>query len=310
MPGLAGAPVDMVRSLVEQFIEMGAKILPVHPLEVDTRNHVPEVPDHGVDEEQLAVIIPVRTPGVGCSATDDLELPGHRVVAPDGTVELLPAVGRGTRNPHHRGPLDSMTPVEPSIGTPLEAIDKIMPGLGIVPPIQDDLRLPIGYIIPISVRNEVQVRGAESPDASEADLDACQAVPLFPENLALVTAPISIHILQDHDAVAVLEVKVHLALGVGVILSDPQSSTGIKGTGDRLENLRVSSEERGPETRRHLQLPEGLLRCQQGNGLSLCILRLPGLRGLLLSGNTRNKNQETRSCGQGGQATAARKESS
>ena len=57
-------------------------------------------------------------------------------------------------------------------------------------------------------------------------------------------------------------------------------------------------------------LLQGLLCCQQGDCLRLCVLRLPGRRGLLLSGNTRNKNQETRSCGQGGQATAARKESS
>ena len=135
-------------------------------------------------------------------------------------------------------------------------------------------------------------------------------MPLVPEDLAAVTPAISIGIFEDHDAVAVPEVEVHLALGIGVVLSDPQSSTGIKGAGDRLKDLRVGGEERGPETRRHLQLPERLLRCQQGNCLSLCILRLPGLRGLLLSGNTRNKNQETRSCGQGGQATAARKESS
>ena len=59
----------------------------VHALIARAGNDVPEMADDGVDEKQLAVFIPVVTPGIRGAVADDLKLFALGMIAPDAAVD-------------------------------------------------------------------------------------------------------------------------------------------------------------------------------------------------------------------------------
>ena len=82
-PHLAAIPMVMVGVLVDEFVNARIRIVAVHPLKVRSLDAVPEVADDRVDEEHLAVLIPIHAPRVSRAVTVGLVDFLGGMIAPD-----------------------------------------------------------------------------------------------------------------------------------------------------------------------------------------------------------------------------------
>ena len=55
-------PMMMIGGLVDQFVQVRLRMLSIHPLVVGTWHGMPEMTDHCVYEEELAVSVPIMAP--------------------------------------------------------------------------------------------------------------------------------------------------------------------------------------------------------------------------------------------------------
>ena len=90
-------------------------------------------------------------------------------------------------------------PVEPTIGTPTQAVGKIM----VISPtdvetIEPDLGLPVGNKVTIRIRNEEQVRRTHQPDSPVANLYAGQHLHLVGKDLSRFRLSVPI-LVRQHD---------------------------------------------------------------------------------------------------------------
>ena len=54
------------------------------------RDDVPEMPDHGVDEKEFAMLVPIIAPRIDRTVGQDLDHLAFRVIAPDSSVDGSP----------------------------------------------------------------------------------------------------------------------------------------------------------------------------------------------------------------------------
>jgi hypothetical protein len=88
-----------------------------------------------------------------------------------------------------------------------------------------------------------------------------------------------VRIFQDDDAVTEVQVETLLAVGVGIVLRDPEAGAFVPAKSDGLTDIWLGGEERGLKARRKVQLGERLGQRQQRNGLGLIVRRLRKRRG-------------------------------
>ena len=77
----------MIGGLLDEFIEVLVKMFAVHALKACAGNDVPEMADDSVDEKQLAVFIPVMSPGIRGAVADDFEFFARGMITPDAAVD-------------------------------------------------------------------------------------------------------------------------------------------------------------------------------------------------------------------------------
>ena len=99
-PVFDGIPVKMVGGLLDGLVDVGVEMLAVHALQVRAGDRVPEVTDHGVDEEQLAVFVPVHAPRIRRAVAHDLEGVPRWMEAPEADIHRRPLVRCRTRSAH------------------------------------------------------------------------------------------------------------------------------------------------------------------------------------------------------------------
>ena len=128
-------------------------------------------------------------------------------------------------------------------------------------------------------RDEEKVGRAHRIHAAEAALDAGEHLHLVGEDGALVEFAVVVAVLEDDDTVAQVQVEAFLAVGVGIVLGDPQAAALVPTKRDGLTDVRLSGEERGLEAFGEVQLGEGLRRREQRDGLLLVVMRLRERRG-------------------------------
>src|SRR5262249_52446250 len=72
-PLLAGVPMIMIGGLVDEPVAERGEMLAIHAFVICARNTLPKMTDDRVDEEQLAVLIPIVPPGICAALADKLE---------------------------------------------------------------------------------------------------------------------------------------------------------------------------------------------------------------------------------------------
>ena len=247
VPLLAGVPVIMVGLLIDEFVDIGIRIFAMHAPEVRAVDALPAMPDDGVDEEQLVILGPVGAPRVGGAVAIRLEDLRHRMITPETAGGGLTLLLGHARDVDPRGARNSDASVEPAIRTPLESIGEgVAAGGGGAEAVEDDLRGTGGLVA--FHGDEDQVRRAHRPDAAEAALDAGEHLDLVREDGAFVELPVVVGVLEDQDAVAQVEVEALLAVGIGIVLGDPQAAAFVPAHRDGLTNIRFGGKERGVES--------------------------------------------------------------
>ena len=134
-------------------------------------------------DESFAFFVPVEAPGVHGAIRQDFESLFHRMVAPDRTAEGLAILFRGSRFSDVRGFLDAMSAVEPAVGPPFQAVEKIVFRFS-GPAVEDDFGRSIGDVVSVRIRDEKQLRRIAEPDPAESDLKTARVIALIPEDFA------------------------------------------------------------------------------------------------------------------------------
>ena len=250
-PFLAGVPMVMVSGLINEPIAERSEVLAVHSLVVCARNTLPEVTDDGVDEEELAVLIPVVPPGICAALADDLEEFFRGMITPDGAIQFCARAIRRARFADGGSRLDAMASVEPAVGPPFEAVQDIMTNDVVIPAVEQDFRRPVGNIIAVAIGDENEIRGAGSKYTTEAKRDAGELLSLVPKHLALIEMANAFGVFENKNAIVLVRIEVYLVIGIGIELGNPQAATVVKGHGDGLMDIRLGSEHCHLKARRH-----------------------------------------------------------
>ena len=111
--------------------------------------------------------------------------------------------------------------------------------------IEDDFRWARGLIT--RHRNEEQVRRAQRPHAAEAALNTGEHLHVFRNDGAFIELPVVVSIFEDDNPIAELEVEAFLAVGIRIVLGDPQAATLVPAKGDGLTDIGLGGKERGGE---------------------------------------------------------------
>ena len=128
-------------------------------------------------------------------------------------------------------------------------------------PSSTTLRRPGGFVLAGVDGDEQQVRRGAEPDAAEADGDARQVRALVAEDLAGSKWPSPLVSSKMR-----MRSRALLAFGQPVAdrsaLDDPEPAAIVDGHGDRLDDVRLAGEQRGPEAFGQLDPLGGALRRQ------------------------------------------------
>ena len=121
------------------------------------------------------------------------------------------------------------------------------------------------------------------------NLDAREPLRFLGENFSQIEMAIIVLVFKDQDAVAEMEVKFFAALGVGVILCNPQPPARVPSHADGVLHVRLGGKDGGLETRWKLDFGERFPRRQKRRvGVGLAVINSGKLRGLTGS-NAQNR---------------------
>ena len=140
-PVLGSVEVKMISVLVDERINVGIRIHSAGSHVMSAGDTVPEVAVDCVDEKQLAVFVPVMSPGIGGAGIERFKNFALWMVAPH-TAAQRDAFGLwGARCADVAGSSPSAAPIEPAVGSPAQTIGKIVVALRWnCEPVQNDLR--------------------------------------------------------------------------------------------------------------------------------------------------------------------------
>ena len=223
-PTLASVEVPVVGMKVDQLIGMTVRVERKRAGEMGTGDGVPKVAVDGVGEKQLSDVVPVVAPGVGRAAGQYFKLFLNRVISPHSPLQRDPLFIRGSGRPHPPRTGTATTTVQPPVGPETKAVGKVVVILlGDFKPIENDFRRPVGHRIAIAIGNEQQPRWAHQPHSTMSDFDAGQHLDPVGEHGTTVMTSVPIGIFQDNNSIPQVELKALPALGIGVVLRDPQT---------------------------------------------------------------------------------------
>ena len=285
----AAVPVVVVGGVADVFVGEGIQMRAEHAFVIGAGDAVPEVADHGVRVEKLAVLVPVESPGIRATVTEDLELFGRRMKTPDRAVHRDAVLLRSPGSADPRGRGDAMASVEPAVRTPLQAVDDVVSDRLRVETVEHHDRLTIGDEVAVGIGNEEQLRRTGHPDAAVTDRDRGEAFALVPENGAFVRLPVAVRVLEDGDPVVQLEVPAARVFGEGVTLRDPEAALLVEGDPDRLTHLRLRREDLDAKS---LGQFRRLCRFDSSHGRVTGLLGVVGLGEICGVGDTGAQEQE------------------
>ena len=161
-----------------------------------TGNRMPEVPNDGVDEKELPVLVPIMSPRIGRAVADDIKPPRNRKIAENAAVDARALFLGRTRSTDIRTGENAVPPVKPIVRPPLEPVDDVMPNLVVFEAIEHHLRRGIRYAAAVPFGDEQNIGRVGGPDAAKANFDSRKLRCLIPEDLPFIEITIVIGILK------------------------------------------------------------------------------------------------------------------
>ncbi len=165
--------------------------------------------------------------------------PEIRTIPPDTTEQrntILVGCTGGARPSRTGGTTAS---IKPAIGPPFQSVGKrmmIIGGRGEA--IEHHNWGAIRLVVSITIRDEDQLRRGHQPDAATANCDAGQHLHVVGKDRPFVEPAIVIRVFQNQHAITQAQVKFEIAIGVSVVLGNPQPAARIPGHGNRILDIR------------------------------------------------------------------------
>ena len=238
----AARVVRMVGNRLDVVVGKRIKVLAGLTLVAGAGENMIEVRNHAGRVEELAARIVIQTPRIARAFGEDLENMASRMKAPDTGVDLHALRVGSARLTHDRVGEDAVVAVEPAIGTPDEAIERLVRVLETPAIEQHDglARLVVGILW-----DEEELWGRADPHAAVADFDARDEIESVLKDRDLRIGAILLYVFQDQDAIGASAVRA--LLRVGHAFHDPETATFVEAHRDRLDNLGFSGDERDLE---------------------------------------------------------------
>ena len=275
-PGRTG-PVHMVGVRADVFIDVGedalaTALIPVLgvalrliavvgvmlaalPEDPSSLDHVEEVRNDAHFGPEVAVLIEVDAPRIAAALGENLESVSHRMVTPHTGIDPLTIIFGGPRLANIGRTENPVATIEPTIGPPVEGVERLVGVSRVVPAIQQDLRITgrLGRIT-VGDGDEHQVGSRADPKTAEAKLHAGDQVHVFQKHRAFVGLVVAVGVLKHEDAVLAREDvlsellrrslgrRMPDALGIAQAFSYPEAAAVIFAKGDRVANIGLGGE--------------------------------------------------------------------
>src|SRR5262249_34201897 len=155
-------------------------------------DHVEQVRIDAVRDEALTEVVEIDTPRVGRSVHEVFEDESRRVNAVDAAVAVDALVGRRAWPADVRRARATVPRVQPAIRAPREPVHQVVPALLVAEAIENQFRRAVRFAVAVAIRDEVEPRRGDDPDAAESDLDSGDVVEPLVKHGALVGAAIAV----------------------------------------------------------------------------------------------------------------------
>ena len=256
--GKVGVVADGLDGVVSVGIEVGSGLFVIN----SALDDVEEVWDDTAGGETVTEIVKVEAPGVGEAAGEDFEFLGFGVEAPDAGVEIKALFFSCTRLADEGVGEDALAAVEPTVGTPDEAVQSFVSVLN-TPAVEENFGLGVGDVVAIRIGNEDEVRRCAEVDAAVADGDAGGEGDFVVEELFCVEGAVAVSVFEDLDA-AKLFVFVGASVDVVVVFDDPDAAAAIISEGDGFADVGLGGVDRDFEIFGDVHGGDGLLGSEEG----------------------------------------------
>lgn len=248
-PTLFRIEVEVVRVVVNLFVDVRVGIEEEGAREVSAGNHVPEVTVDGVDEEEIVQVVPVVAPRVGRAVTKHFESAGAGVETPDASVEGNARCVWGAGSANAAGARAAASPVEPAVRPEADSVCKVVVAVaGDGEAVENGLRFRVWLVVVVAVWDEEQLGWANGPDAVLRDFDSGQALECVGEDGGFWRGGVRGVRGKHHDAVSEFGLEAFGMLGVGEVFSDPEPSFVIPSGGDGVADVGFAGEDRNVQT--------------------------------------------------------------
>ena len=102
------------------------KVISSLPFIAPTLNHMIQVWDYAGGNEGLSAIVKIDTPWVASSMSKDLEFMLYRMISPYSCIDWFSLSVRGTWLANSRMRKNTMTPIQPTVRSPNECVQRFM----------------------------------------------------------------------------------------------------------------------------------------------------------------------------------------
>src|SRR5688500_1004982 len=131
--------MPVVGNRLDVVVGVGVEMLAGLPLVARAGDDVVAVGDDAGGGEEIAVLIVVEPPGVAGPLGKDLELVPYGVITPNAGVNPRSLLLRRARLADSGVCEDAVAAVEPAVGAPDEAVERLM-GVFVAPAVEEDIR--------------------------------------------------------------------------------------------------------------------------------------------------------------------------
>ena len=254
--------------------KVAVALIPIVAVADDIGRATAAVEAAAVRHEEVAHAVEIEAPLVAAAGGEDLEFVAHGVITPDrGPHAEAFGVGRaGLADERIRK--DAVATVEPAVGPPRKAVERLVRILK-PPTIKQHLRRPVGHVVVIFIGNEEQIRRSADPDAAESNLESAHKIQFVRKHFLRLEHAVTVLVLEDHDTV--LPLPFPLAVRISIGLGYPESAALVDGHRHGLVKIGLCGDEFGLEPRDELHAGDDFLRGGVGDrgGLRGIVAQMP-----------------------------------
>ena len=239
----AAGVVGVVGNRLDVVVGEGIEVLARLTLIAGAGQDMIKVRDDAGGIKELAAGIEIEAPRITRAFGEDLEDVAGRMETPDARVDLHALVVGRARLADDRVGEDAVVTIEPAVGAPDKAVERLMRVLKAPAIEQHDglTRLIVGIF-----RDEEEFRGRADPHAAVTDFDARDEIESFLEDRDLRIGTVLLHVFQNQNAIGTGAVGA--LLRIGHPFHDPEAAAFVEAHRDRLDDLRLARDERDLET--------------------------------------------------------------